>query len=36
MTRGLNGRRIEAATLEALENALQEKIAGRWNPPKNF
>lgn len=36
MTRGLNGKRFETATLEALEKALQEKIDGRWNPPKNF
>lgn len=32
MAQGLNGRRIEAATLEALEEALQEKIDGRWDP----
>jgi len=27
------GRRIDAATLTALETALEEKIDGRWGPP---
>lgn len=33
---GWDGRKFNALTLQALEKALQEKIAGRWNPPKNL
>jgi len=31
-----DGRRFGKMTLLALENALQEKIAGHWAPPSNF
>lgn len=33
---GWDGRKFNAPTLQALEKALQEKIDGRWAPPRDF